>query len=133
MVREILADTLTPIGLVSLLRRDRNRYFLLESLEKEDPSGRYSFIGCDPRLRLTAKAGKAQLEGENGQVETLAEDPLTALRRLLKEYAIPSLPDLPPFTGGLVGYFSYDFIQYCEPSLHFSIRKKGHTPSQILT
>ena len=128
VVREILADTLTPIGLVSLLRRDRNRYFLLESLEKEDPSGRYSFIGCDPRLRLTAKAGKAQLEGENGQVETLAEDPLTALRRLLKEYAIPSLPDLPPFTGGLVGYFSYDFIQYCEPSLHFDPKKAPPFP-----
>ena len=60
VVREILADTATPIGLVSLVRKESNRYFLLESLEQNDQAGRYSFIGFDPIARLRAKDRSAQ-------------------------------------------------------------------------
>lgn len=55
IVRQLLADMVTPLGLMSLIRKDHDRYFLLESLEGIDARGRYSFIGYDPLLRLSAK------------------------------------------------------------------------------
>lgn len=61
VVREIMADTVTPIGLISLVRNRSDRYFLLESLEGVDSRGRYSFIGYDPIARVTAKDFKVEV------------------------------------------------------------------------
>ena len=128
VVREILADTATPIGLVSLVRKESNRYFLLESLEQNDQAGRYSFIGFDPIARLRAKDQSAQIEFAGSQIPVDPRQPLEALRSILKAYRVPTIPGLPPFTGGFVGYFSYDFFQYCEPSLHFDPTKTTAFP-----
>lgn len=128
VVREILADTATPIGLVSLVRKESNRYFLLESLEQNDQAGRYSFIGFDPIARLRAKDRSAQVEFAGSRIPVDPRQPLEALRSILKAYRVPKVSGLPPFTGGFVGYFSYDFFQYCEPSLHFDPTKATAFP-----
>ena len=103
VVREILADTATPIGLVSLVRKESSRYFLLESLEQNDQAGRYSFIGFDPVVRLRAKDRNAQVEFAGSRIPVDPNRPLEALRSILKAYQVPKIPGLPPFTGGFVG------------------------------
>ena len=128
VVREILADTATPIGLVSLVRKESSRYFLLEGLEQNDQAGRYSFIGFDPIARIRAKDRNTQVEFAGSRIPVDPKQPLEALRSILKAYRVPAIPGLPPFTGGFVGYFSYDFFQYCEPSLHFDPAKATEFP-----
>lgn len=127
IVRQLLADMVTPLGLMSLIRKDHDRYFLLESLEGIDARGRYSFIGYDPLLRLSAKDFAVTVETRKGTQKS-GKAPLDLIRNYLKEYQNPKVPGLPPFTGGFVGYFSYDFIQYCEPSLRFDPKKATDFP-----
>lgn len=127
IVRQLLADMVTPLGLMSLIRKDHDRYFLLESLEGIDARGRYSFIGYDPLLRLSAKDFAVTVETRKGTQKS-GKGPLDLIRNYLKEYQNPKVPGLPPFTGGFVGYFSYDFIQYCEPSLRFDPKKATDFP-----
>ena len=112
---------------MSLIRKDHDRYFLLESLEGIDARGRYSFIGYDPLLRLSAKDFAVTVETRKGTQKS-GKAPLDLIRNYLKEYQNPKVPGLPPFTGGFVGYFSYDFIQYCEPSLRFDPKKATDFP-----
>ncbi|HJD36280.1 MAG TPA: hypothetical protein IAA00_05015, partial [Candidatus Blautia ornithocaccae] len=65
--------------------------------------GRYSFLGCDPKRRIFCQKGKVKIQGQEEAYET-TEKPLEAVRKLMKKYKAPVLPDYPPFTGGLVGY-----------------------------
>ncbi|SHI21441.1 anthranilate synthase component 1 [Sporobacter termitidis DSM 10068] len=121
--REIYADVTTPILLLRKLASISSRYYLLESVEGGEKWGRYSFLGYDPVLRVTCKDGAVTIEG--GETKTVVTDkPLAALRELLSGYRAPRLPDLPPFTGGFVGYFAYSMIGYAEPVLKL---KKGDT------
>ena len=83
-----------------------SRYFLLESVEGGEKWGRYSFLGCDPKLRIFCQNGKVRIQGEEGEYET-TENPLEAVRKLMKKYKAPVLPDYPPFTGGLVDTFLF--------------------------
>ena len=81
--------------------------------------GRYSFLGFDPKLSVRLKNGEVYIR--NGAAITRrTDDPAGVLREILSEYDPPRLPGLPPFTGGLVGYFAYDYIAYNERSLHLT-------------
>ncbi len=114
--KEIYADIITPITLLRKLSQISRNYFLLESIEGGEKWGRYSFLGFDPIIHITCK--EKQITIENGASRTLAsEKPYELLRELLKEYKAPKLEGMPPFTGGLVGYFSYEMIAYKEPVL----------------
>ncbi|MGN6711641.1 anthranilate synthase component I [Anaerocolumna jejuensis] len=113
---EILSDMLTPILLLRRFAGAGDNYFLLESVEGGEHFGRYSFLGLNPSLRLYCKKNKAyQKTGE--EIKELPEAPVEALRNLLKKYKAPRIPGMPAFTGGLVGYFSYEMIGYAEPKL----------------
>lgn len=125
--KEIFADTTTPIGLLSNIKESSNNYFLLESLEGGEKWGRYSFLGYDPIVRIKAKDKKVEVS-HTAAVQFESKAPLEAIRKILAEYKVPTLPNVPPLTGGFVGYFSYDFIQYCEPSLHFDPKKATEFP-----
>ncbi|NLA86436.1 MAG: anthranilate synthase component I family protein [Clostridiales bacterium] len=121
--KEIYADVTTPILLLRKIARFSRRYSLLESVEGGEKWGRYSFLGYDPVLRVTCKDSAVTIESR--ETKTVRSDkPLTILRELLSHYKAPRLPDLPPFTGGLVGYFAYSMIGYAEPVLKL---KKGDT------
>lgn len=114
--KEIFSDIITPIILLRKLAQVDKNYYLLESVEGGERWGRYSFMGFNPVLHVTCKAGEVTVK--SGEIVTkTAEDPMDALRRLLNRYKTPHIEGLPPFTGGFVGYFSYEMIGYAEPKL----------------
>lgn len=112
IVRHLLADTETPIRLFQHFYDEPNA-FLLESVEGGVKWARYSFIGTDPFMMLKAKDGVLSVT-RDGQTETFHDKPLDALKSRLRSFRSPNLPGLPRFTGGAVGFFGYDLIQYYE-------------------
>ncbi|MEE0919942.1 MAG: chorismate-binding protein, partial [Lachnospiraceae bacterium] len=113
--KEILADDITPILMLRKLAALDQQYFLLESVEGGN-LGRYSFLGYNPKLSVSCKDGVLKVK-ENGMVRIVPGKPKEALESILKQYRSPQIEGLPTFTGGLVGYFSYEMIQYAEPKL----------------
>jgi anthranilate synthase component 1 len=112
IVRYVLADTETPIRLFQHFAKEEHA-FLLESVEGGAKWARYSFIGTDPFLQLYGKHGEMIME--HGGVRTvLKEKPIELLKAKLRSFRSPSLPDIPPFTGGAIGFFGYDLLQYYE-------------------
>lgn len=112
---EILADDITPILMLRKLAVLDQQYFLLESVEGGS-LGRYSFLGVNPKFSVFCKEGVTRIE-ENGTIREVAGSPKEALQAILEQYRSPQIEGLPTFTGGLVGYFSYEMIQYAEPKL----------------
>ena len=110
--RDILADTETPIRIFSRIC-DRPYAFLLESVEGGMQWARYSFIGTDPFLTIRGKKGSMEIR-EGGERTVLREKPVETLRHLLSRYSSPQIEGLPRFTGGAVGFFGYDLLQYYE-------------------
>lgn len=120
--REILSDGFTTIQAVRRLRGASHHVFLLESAEPDERSGRYSFLGLDPTMEITCLDGTLRVrrgtDAEGGTVEErIVEHPGAFLREVLAAHRSPQLEGMPPFTGGLVGYFSYDYLKYAEPVL----------------
>ena len=109
---ELLADICTPIQAVRKLKNVSSHVFLLESAEPQENWGRYTFLGYDPRLSVSCVDGEMRV----GDVKLKTENPSAVLRQILAEYKSPRVPGLPPFTGGLTGYFSYDYLNYSEPT-----------------
>jgi anthranilate synthase component 1 len=99
--KSVIADFLTPVSAYLKLEKDRKYAFLLESVEGGATLGRYSFLGCDPFLVCRYSKGQPA-------------DFMTSLRATLKRYRSVTLPNLPPFTGGAVGYFGYDMVRTVE-------------------
>ncbi|MDO5545954.1 MAG: anthranilate synthase component I [Eubacteriales bacterium] len=110
---EILSDFTTPIETLKILKNVSTHCYLLESAQANDTWGRYTFLGFDPKLEITCMDG--ELKAGNIRIKT--EDPSGYLRQLLSDYKSPRFDSLPPFTGGLVGYFSYDYLGYREPTV----------------
>lgn len=115
--KEIYADVITPISLLQKIAKQKKQYFLLESVEQGKSWGRYSFLGFDPKAKIAFKDNEAIIE-ENGKISRLNKKPYELLREYMRKYKSPKLDELPPFTGGLVGYFSYSMIGIAEPKLH---------------
>lgn len=114
--KEIYADLTTPINLIRRIAKYKKDFFLLESIEGGEKWGRYSFIGFDPKARIYCKDGVVTVEGE-GSASYQSDKPLEVLREYMKSYKTPKVEGIPPFTGGLVGYFGYNMIGYAEPVL----------------
>ena len=122
----ILADERTPIEVLRALRASGKRCFILESAE-HGKWGRYTFIGCDPSLELTCRDGELKIRdviGDKIVDEHHTDHPATEIRALLKEYKSPSVEGMPSFTGGLMGYFSYDYQKYNEKTLDIDVDDK---------
>ena len=113
---EILADTSTPIEVLKILKKVSGHAYLLESAEADKRWGRYSFLGYDPLLEITCYNGATQIKTPL-TTQSTTEDIRSCIRNIIKENRSPKLDYLPSFTGGLVGYFSYDYIKYSEPTL----------------
>jgi len=112
IVRNMMADTETPIRLFQHFAKEKHA-FLLESVEGGAKWARYSFIGTDPFMMLYGKHGEMVLEC-GGVKESFKDKPIELLKGKLRSYRSPSLAELPPFTGGAIGYFGYDLLQYYE-------------------
>jgi anthranilate synthase component 1 len=113
---EIYADTCTPTEVLRVLKNVSNHVYLLESAEADKRWGRYSFMGYDPLLEITCYNGRTTIKGAMTS-RTSDEDVRSIIRNVIEENKSPKFDNLPPFTGGLVGYFSYDYIKYSEPTL----------------
>ena len=110
---EILSDICTPIEALRKLKNISSHCYLLESVADREKWGRYTFLGFDPKLEITCSGRNMKI----GDVKIETNDPAKQIRDILNEYKSPKLDYLPSFTGGLVGYFSYDFLKYSEPTV----------------
>jgi len=114
---EFVADYETPIGVFEKIDNGV-RSFLLESAEGNDRVGRYSFLGSEPRIYFEARGRHILIEqgGQKQEFETPL-DPLAELQRVMGKFRAVTLPDVPPFSGGAVGYMGYDAVRFFEPSV----------------
>ena len=113
---ELYSDLLTPIEVLRKLKNVSKHCYLLESAEDNQNWGRYTFLGYDPKLELTCVDGKVTITaGTKITMET--KHPKEQIKQIIEENKSPRFSYLPTFTGGLVGYFSYDYIKYAENSL----------------
>ena len=110
---EILSDICTPIEALKILKNVSTHCYMLESAQQNEKWGRYTFLGFDPKLEITCVDG----EMKAGNIRLKTDDPSAFLRQILADYRSPRFSYLPSFTGGLVGYFSYDYLGYSEPAV----------------
>ncbi|MCP4644600.1 MAG: anthranilate synthase component I [bacterium] len=112
--REIMADLETPVSAYMRIAREQSYSFLLESVEKADTIGRYSFLGANPSVIFKSK-GRTVTITRNGRGQPFeSDDPLGELRALMAEYKPVQVDGLPEFHGGAVGYCSYDQVRFFE-------------------
>lgn len=114
---EIFSDICTPIEVLRILKNVSAHCYMLESVEKQENWGRYTFLGFEPKLCITCTGGKMKI----GDEEFFTDNPSQKIRDILKSYKSPRLENLPTFTGGLVGYFAYDYLTYAEPTLKMQL------------
>lgn len=116
---EMFSDVITPIALLRKLKQESEHCYILESVENQTVMGRYTFLGYQPKLEITCTNGLIQVKNIQGEIQKEATEvhPGVFITELMKDYKSPKIEDLPTFTGGLVGYFSYDYLKYSEPKL----------------
>ncbi|MBU1285678.1 MAG: anthranilate synthase component I [Gammaproteobacteria bacterium] len=125
---ETLVDFDTPLSIYLKLADEANTY-LLESVQGGEKWGRYSIIGLPARTVLRAYEHDVTVSVDGVEVERHhCEDPLAFVEQFKDRYKVPTLPGLPRFNGGLVGYFGYDSVRYVEPKL-----AKGVNPDVLGT
>ena len=119
---EMLSDSYTPVEVMKILRKVSRHCYLLESASQSEVWGRYSFLGYDPGMEITClddilTIRETMPDGVEQKTIKKIDHPGDVLREILDRYKTPQMEDMPSFTGGLVGYFSYDYIKYSEPKL----------------
>src|SRR6266481_5069294 len=128
---EFVADGETPVSAVKKL--DRGNYsFLFESTEKNDVSGRFSFVGTEPRVVVQSYGYEVRI-AERGREQRFntAADPLDELRKLMARYQFVSCPELPRFAGGAVGFLGYEAIHFFETKVPIASRDELHLPEAL--
>ncbi len=122
---ELYSDIATPIEVLRILKSFSKHCYMLESVEDSQKWGRYSFLGFNPLLEFTCQNGVVHIKGDENfeqlnddEIEIVTDNPSEIIKDLVSKNKSPKLKDLPPFTGGFVGYFAYDYIKYAEPSLN---------------
>ncbi len=119
---EILSDFTTPIETMKLLKNVSTHCYMLESAQANETWGRYTFLGFDPKMEITCIDGEMKI----GNLKVKTDNPSSYLRQILADYKSPRFHYLPSFTGGLVGYFSYDYLGYSEPAVKCDVEDTGN-------
>src|SRR5580765_9036982 len=128
---DFIADGETPVSAFKKL--DRGGYsFLFESTEKNDVSGRFSFVGVDPRVVLQSYGREVRIidNGNQRRFET-SSDPLDEVRKLMARYQFVSRQELPRFAGGAVGFIGYEAIHFFEPKVPLAQRDELQLPEAL--
>ena len=110
---QLLSDIKTPVQVLRSLMNVSKHCYMLESVEDNEKWGRYSFLGFEPKFIITCSNGRMRVGGR----EFDTDNPDKHIREVLSKYKSPVIQGMPTFTGGLVGYFSYDYLKYSEPSV----------------
>ena len=108
VMTEILGDAKTPIEVLRILKNVSRHVYLLESADSQKRWSRYSFLGYDPVLEITCRDGITTLKTAM-TTQKMNRDVRECIREVIDENKSPVFPELPAFTGGLVGYFAYDY------------------------
>ncbi len=126
--REIFSDICTPIQALRRLRAVSDHVFMLESVENQENWGRYTFLGFNPRLCITCLNEHLTVTRDDGAIveDLMIRHPGEYIKGVVNKYRSPRLDDFPSFTGGLVGYFAYDYVKYSEPSLDLDAEDEEH-------
>ena len=115
VVKSVSADLLTPVSAFLAIAANEANAFLLESVDRGERIGRYSFLGAHPYMQLKAQAGEVVLEtGKRKSTERRQDSAIQVLKQLLRQHRPAIEPGLPPFTAGAVGYFAYDAVRQLE-------------------
>ncbi len=114
---ELLSDFTTPIETMKILKNVSTHCYMLESAQSNETWGRYTFLGFEPKMEITCIDG----EMKSGNLKIKTDNPAAYLRQILDDYRSPRFDYLPSFTGGLVGYFSYDYLGYSEPKVKCNV------------
>ena len=117
LAKELIADIRTPMEVLRILKGVSSHVYMLESVENQEKWGRYTFLGFEPKLCIAAKNGVTTITEGDKVVKTGEGDPSEYIEDLLKDYTSPKIEGQPSFTGGLVGYFAYDYVKYAEKKL----------------
>ncbi len=113
VVKRVMADLLTPVSAFLRVANQEPYAFLLESVEGGEKVARYSFLGSNPHMVLRCRSGAVWIE-ENGVSRREELPPLQAMRRHAGRYVPVKVDDLPPFSGGAVGFMGYGAIRWFE-------------------
>ena len=115
--RTLYSDIRTPVEVLRVLKGVSRHCYMLESLEDTDKWGRYTFLGYEPKMEVTCMDGVVRIRSGEGESVIEEGNPMEYIGHIIEENKSPRVEGLPTFTGGLVGYFSYDTIKYSEPGL----------------
>jgi anthranilate synthase component 1 len=122
VVKEIIADLITPVSAFLKIAEHSDYAFLFESVEGGERVARYSFLGKDPFLVLRSSGERTSIE-RSGTISESDEAFIPTLRRLMAELQSPFVPGLPRLTGGAVGFIGYDASPVFEPALEAAWQK----------
>ena len=113
VVKSVTADLLTPVSAFLAIAANEPESFLLESIERGEQIGRYTFLGARPYLQVQARGGDVLLQRGRTR-EHRKGSVLPILKELLRQHRPATFADLPRFTAGAVGYFAYDTVRQLE-------------------
>jgi anthranilate synthase component 1 len=113
LVKSVAADLLTPVSAFLAIAADEPEAFLLESVERGEQIGRYTFLGAHPYMQVRAAGGNVIVQ-RGKREEKRAGSAIQIVKELLRQHRPAIVPGLPPFTAGAVGYFSYDAVRQLE-------------------
>ena len=113
VVKSVSADLLTPVSAFHAIAEKEPHAFLLESIERGEQIGRYTFLGARPYMRVRAQNGVVEIR-RGTKKESQRGNVFQILKKLLREHTPATFPGLPPFTAGAVGYFAYDVVRQLE-------------------
>jgi anthranilate synthase component 1 len=113
VVKSVAADLLTPVSAFLAVAANEPNAFLLESVERGEQVGRYTFLGARPYVQVLARGAEITLQ-RGTRREKRSGDVIQMLKELLRQHRPAEVPGLPPFTAGAVGYFSYDMVRQLE-------------------
>lgn len=121
--KQIFADIRTPMEALRIIKKKTEHCFILESVERQEKWGRYTFLGYDPAMEIACVDGiMTTKDVATGKVTTYGKGvenyhPKDTLKEIIEKYKSPKIEGMPSFTGGLMGYFSFDYMKYSEPQM----------------
>jgi anthranilate synthase component 1 len=113
VVKSVSADLLTPVSAFLAIAGKEPHAFLLESIERGEQIGRYTFLGARPYMRVRASGGEVEVQ-RSGRSEKRPGNVFQVVKEMLRAHRLAAVPGLPPFTAGAVGYFAYDVVRQLE-------------------